>query len=81
MGKLRILSKLGDTTVSWNEKTAAGGDPEAQEAVRQAELIFQQARARGATAFRVTSGTPAERIDSFDPRAEQIVVVPRVAGG
>ena len=81
MGKLRILSKLGDTTVRWDERVAAEGDPEAQEAVRQAELIFQQERTRGATAFKVSPTTTAERIEEFDPRAEQIVLVPRVAGG
>jgi hypothetical protein len=35
--------------------------------------------ARGDTTIRV--GRPAERVDAFDPAAEQIVVVPRVAGG
>lgn len=75
MGKLRILSRLGDTTVSWDEKTGA------EEAVREAERIFNRERASGATAFRVTPGVPAERVDTFDPDAEQIVIVPRIAGG
>lgn len=79
MGKLRILSKLGDTTVRWG--SASTGDPEAEEAVREAERIFRQERAAGATAFKVSTGAPAERIDTFDPQAEQIVMVPRVAGG
>ncbi|MDQ3855331.1 MAG: hypothetical protein M3281_02930 [Chloroflexota bacterium] len=81
MGKLRILSKLGDTAVRWDEKAAATGDPEAEEAVREAERIFRQERANGGTAFRVSGSGPAERIDTFDPQAEQIVVVPRIAGG
>ena len=75
MGKLRILSKLGDTTVAWDEKTGA------EEAVREAERIFNQERARGGTAFKVTPANPAERIETFDPQAEQIVMVPRIAGG
>jgi hypothetical protein len=29
----------------------------------------------------VLTGLPAERIDEFDPAAEQIVMVPRIAGG
>jgi hypothetical protein len=49
--------------------------------VREAERIFAQQRARGATAFRLLPGRPAERLDSFDPQAEHIVLVPRVAGG
>ncbi len=75
MGKLRILSKLGDTTVTLDPKTGA------EEAVREAERIFNQQRAAGATAFKVSASSPAERVDTFDPQAEQIVIVPRVAGG
>ena len=81
MGKLRILSRLGDTTVTWDERAARVGDPEAEEAVRQAERIFKEERARGTAAFRVTRGAPGERIDAFDPEAEQIVMVPPIAGG
>ena len=40
-----------------------------------------QERARGATAFRVEAGKQAERIEHFDPQAEQIILVPRVIGG
>ena len=49
--------------------------------MREAERIFLEERARGATAFKVATDAPAQRIDEFDPKAEQIVVVPRVAGG
>ncbi len=81
MGKLRVLSIKGDRTVTWDQKQAETGDPEAEEAVREAERIFQEALRNGAAAFRVSTGTPATRIDRFDPKADQIVVVPRVAGG
>ena len=77
MGKLRILSSRGDTTVAWDAKSAAG----AEEAVAEAERIFREQRKAGATAFRVPSDAPAERIETFDPDAEQIVIVPRLAGG
>jgi hypothetical protein len=30
---------------------------------------------------RVTPGKPAERIDAFDPAAQEIVMIPRVVGG
>lgn len=81
MGKLRILSHLGDSTVSWDTEAAAAGSAEAAEAVREAERIFAAERARGATAFRVAPGQPAERLDRFDPDADEIVVVPRISGG
>ena len=81
MAKMRVLSARGDTIVEWDGRKVEAGEPEALAAVREAELIFAEQRARGATAFRVAPDRPAERIDEFDPRAEPIVVVPRVAGG
>ncbi|GCE47483.1 hypothetical protein EI42_01020 [Thermosporothrix hazakensis] len=80
MGMLRIMSRRGDDRITWDPKKADANDPEAQAAVREAERIFQEARMRGATAFRVSPG-PTERIDKFDRTAEQIVIVPRVVGG
>lgn len=81
MAKMRVLSARGDTIVEWDDRKVEAGDEEALAAVREAERIFAEMRARGATAFKVTPGQPAERIDEFDPKVEQIVVVPRVAGG
>ena len=78
---LRVISKRGDDRVQWNDQGVQVGDAEAMAAIREAERIFAQERARGATAFRVEAGKPAERIDQFDPQAEQIILVPRVVGG
>jgi hypothetical protein len=79
MATMRILSARGDTAVEWDETKLA--DPDASAAVREAERLFEELQARGATAFKVCSGQPAERLDVFDPTVEQIIVVPRVAGG
>ena len=81
MARLRVLSALGDTAVEWDQRKAEAGDPEALAALREAERIFAEQRAGGATAVRVESGRPAERLDRFDPAAEQVIVVPRVIGG
>jgi len=82
MAKLRILSHLGDTVVEYDVEKATEGDTEAIKAVKEAERIFKEARSRGATAFRIDAPEkPAERIDKFDKTADQIIVVPRVAGG
>ncbi len=78
---LRVMSRRGDDRVSWDPKKALVGDAEAIAAVREAERIFAQERAKGATAFRVEQGKPIERIERFDATAEQIVMVPRVVGG
>jgi hypothetical protein len=81
MAKMRVLSARGDTVLEWDERKLRTGDPEALAAVREAERIFEEQRARGATAFVVEPDKPARRIDNFEREAEQIVVVPRVAGG
>ena len=81
MAVLRILSKQGDTTYEWDVARVELGEAEAVAAVQEAERIFAQQRARGATAFKVWPGRPAERLESFDPQAEQVVMVPRIAGG
>jgi hypothetical protein len=81
MSKLRVLSARGDTVLEWDERKLQTGDPEALAAVREAERIFEEQRARGATAFKVEPEKPAQRIDTFDRTAEQIIMVPRVAGG
>ncbi len=78
---LRVMSRRGDDRVTWDEQKVLAGDPEAAAAVREAERIFTQERAKGATAFRVEPGKPAERIEQFDRTAEQIIRVPRVVGG
>lgn len=78
---LRVMSRRGDDRVTWDEQKVLTGDPEAIAAVREAERIFAQERAKGATAFRVKAGKPVQRIEQFDATAEQIVMVPRVVGG
>ncbi len=81
VGMLRVMSRRGDDRVTWDEQKVLTGDPEATAAVREAERIFEQERAKGATAFRIDPGKPAQRIEEFDRTAEQIVLVPRVVGG
>lgn len=81
MGMLRVMSRRGDDRVTWDKQKVSAGDPEAIAAIHEAERIFAQERAKGATAFRMVPGKPAERIEKFDQTAEQIVLVPRVVGG
>ena len=81
MGMLRLISKRGDDRLLWSVEEALAGDAQAQAALQEAEQIFAKERAKGATAFRVEPGQPIERVEQFDPRAQQIVMVPRVVGG
>jgi hypothetical protein len=78
---LRVMSRRGDDRVAWDVKQVEVGDAEAIAAVREAERIFSEQRARGATAFKVETGHAPVRVDEFDRTAEQIVLVPRVVGG
>jgi hypothetical protein len=75
------MSRRGDDRVTWDEQNVLAGDPEAIAAIREAERIFAQERAKGATAFRIETGKAPQRIDQFEATAEQIVMVPRVVGG
>lgn len=81
MGMLRVLSRNGDDRFTWDQSAVAVGDAEAAAAVREAERIFDEQRARGATAVRIAPGRPAERIETFDPAAQEILLIPRVIGG
>jgi hypothetical protein len=75
------MSRRGDDRITWDVRQVEAGDAEAVAAVREAERIFAEQRARGATAFRVDAGQAPVRVDEFDRTAEQIVLVPRVVGG
>jgi len=81
VGMLRVMSKRGDDRLTWDEQKVQAGDSQAIAAVREAERIFAQERAKGATAFRVEGGKTVQRLEQFDVTAEQIVMVPRVVGG
>ena len=81
MSVLRIMSKRGDDRVTWDARRLALGDADAEAAVREAERIFTEEQAKGATAFRVDADKTSTRIEHFDRTAEQIVIVPRVVGG
>jgi len=78
---LRVMSRRGDDRIIWNSQKVEKRDPEALEAIREAERIFHEERRKSATAFKVEPGKRAELLEHFDRTAEQIVLVPRVVGG
>ncbi|MHB8619555.1 MAG: hypothetical protein ACYDAG_08295 [Chloroflexota bacterium] len=81
MATLYVLSSRGDKRVTWAPEEVEAGDPEALAAIAEAEAIFAREQSRGSSAFRLTPGQPARRIDTFDKEASEIMVIPRMAGG
>ena len=81
MSMLRILSSRGDDRITWDAQKVQSGRIEAIAAVREAERIFTSECAKGATAFCVEQGKLVQRVETFDPTLQQIVLVPRVVGG
>ncbi|MBI2042477.1 MAG: hypothetical protein HYT21_01905 [Candidatus Nealsonbacteria bacterium] len=82
MARLRLMSSRGDKVVAWEPEKVGSGDPETEMAVREAERIFREETARGATVFATEPDQLSERVEKFDPSVEQtIVIVPRITGG
>jgi hypothetical protein len=81
MATLSVLNGSGDRRISWSAHGLAEGDAEVKAAAREAERIFARGRERGSVAFRVRPGGPAERIDAFDPFAEDTLLIPPMVGG
>ncbi len=77
MGKLRVLDSTGDTVVAW-----APGDAHA---VREAEALFDKlVSTERRMAFARAEGAFAEdtaQIRTFDPLAEEIILVRTIQGG
>ncbi len=76
MGTMRLLDGTGDTLVDWDVEDAA--------AVREAEALFARLATERRIPFARRAGAAAadaERIDRFEPDAEEIIWVRPVAGG
>ncbi len=74
MGQLRQLSRKGDVNISW--------DSENETEVSAAKKIFDEKIKEGWAAFAEKKlGGKGDRIRTFDPDAERIVLVPPIAGG
>lgn len=88
MAKIYVLCSRGHEEVEFPSATAVMEHPttkreelDAREAIAEAEALFARERSRGSSAFKLVPGEPAERIDRFDRTAEEIMIIPRMAGG
>lgn len=74
MGQLRIMGGAGDTKLIWD----ADNDDE----VANAKRTYDDLISKGFTAFEVKNDADkGERMRRFDPEAEKVIMVPRMAGG
>ncbi len=74
MGQLRQLSRKGDVKLSWSSDN--------EQEVSAAKKIFDDKIKEGWAAFAEKRlGGKGDRIRTFDPDAERIVLVPPIAGG
>lgn len=73
-GELNILDTTGHTRIMWD----SASDVE----VETAKASFDRLKAAGYQAFSVKKdGSEGEKINSFDPKAEKIIMAPPLRGG
>lgn len=73
MGEMRVLEKGGDMKISWSSTN----DKE----VAAAKETFEKRIKDGWAAFRDKLGSKGDRIKTFDPDAERIILLPPITGG
>jgi hypothetical protein len=90
LGTIRVMGRSGDTPVQFPRIASLDAlgalEPDEQYAVRAAEAMLAQARAQSRAVFAVTvppgGRAPAPvPVTTFDPAAESLVIVSRIAGG
>jgi hypothetical protein len=89
VGEIRIMGRSGDAATTFPRilslTVLSELEPDEQWAVRQAEVVVEQAQANRRAIFAVAPGTTdlttPVPVRHFDPQAESLIVVARVAGG
>jgi hypothetical protein len=85
VGLIRIMGKSGDAAVQFPRIASLDAlgtlEPDEQYAVQAAQRIVEQARQESRTVFAVSPGQTPERVTEFQPDAESLMVVARIAGG
>lgn len=73
-GMMSEMNEKGDTKVVWNADNA--------DEVATAREAFEKLTKKGFAAFTVKrGGEQGDRIHTFDPSAEKIILVPQLRGG
>lgn len=73
-GLMQVMDPSGHTEISWDADVAAE--------VAIARTAFTELTAKGYQAFSVgEEGRKGERLRTFDPEAEKILMIPQLVGG
>lgn len=74
MGTMAVMGRAGDTKITWNRGNQAEVDA--------AQSTFEDLVGKGFAAFAVTAGDKrGERVTTFSPDAQSLVLVPPMQGG
>ena len=72
--EMRVMDGTGDTKTIWDSENA--------DEVASARKTFDELRAKRYLAFRVNKlGNKGEQMNTFDPSAEKMILVPPLVGG
>ncbi len=81
---IRRMCDQGDAVTSWETGADTDTDPEALQAIAEAERIFREALVRGDVPFKIDGDKGAVKLDRWDEQAkeaDEIVIAPRLMGG
>jgi hypothetical protein len=74
LNQMNVLDRSGHTSVKWN--------PDNDDEVQVARITFEELTKKGYRAFTVGRfGRQGDRLDTFDPEAGEIMMVPQLKGG
>lgn len=74
MSEMNVMDPTGHTKHIWDANNEAE--------VEAAEALYDSLTAKGYRAFHVKKdGEEGKRMDSFDPEAEKMILVPQLKGG
>ncbi len=74
VGTMKVMDQTGHTEISWNAEVNAE--------IEVARAAFEELTKKGYQAFSVgENGKQDQRLRTFDPEAEKILMIPQLRGG
>jgi len=74
IGEMSVMDSSGHQQLKWNRNNS--------DEIAAAQAVFNRLMEQGYSAFGAKTKTaPRNSMKTFDPEAEEVVMVPRIAGG